>query len=306
MKIRKINILLALSLGVMVAFSSCTKDDGAIPKDIAIAAVPTITTNIDATGSAAINLLNLAAFSGKFKVDNYFPGTANPSKVDIVVRKWNGASASNANVKVFKAGITTFPSTFTVTAAEIAALFGTAITLGDNYDFAPDIYVGDRKFEAFPITGNGTGAGLNGQPFFGEFVRYSAICAYDPELYKGDFQVVSDAWADFAVGETVTLTKVDNTKFSFLDPYATAPLKPIVVTVNTGNNQVTIPRTSVGTDWAWAVGTYTGAFVETAGAATSSFVAPCDKTVTLNLNYGIDGGLTFSGGPYKLVLRKKP
>src|SRR6186713_1253902 len=139
MKIRKINILLALSLGAMVTFSSCTKDDGAIPKDIAIAAVPTITNNIDPTGSQAIDLLNPTVFSGKFKVDLYFPGTTPPSKVDIVVRKWNGASANNNNVKVYKAGVTTFPSTFTVTAAEIAALFGTAIKLGDTYDFAPDI-----------------------------------------------------------------------------------------------------------------------------------------------------------------------
>src|SRR4249919_3847352 len=104
MKIRKINILLALSLGVMVAFSSCTKDDGAIPKDIAIAAVPTITNNIDPTGSKSIDLTNPASFAGKFKVDNYFPGTTNPSKVDIVVRKWNG-TANNNNVKVYKAGV---------------------------------------------------------------------------------------------------------------------------------------------------------------------------------------------------------
>lgn len=305
MKLRKINILLGLSLGAIIAFSGCSKDDGAIPERVSITSVPTITTNIDATGSPAINLLNLASFSGKFKVDLYFPGTTPPSKVDIVVRKWKG-TANNNNVKVYKAGVTTFPSSFTVTAAEIATLFGVPIALGDNYDFAPDIYVGDRKFEAFPATGNGTGAGLNGQPFFGEFARYTAICAYDPEIYKGDFVVVSDAWADFSPGEIVTLTKIDNTKFSFLDPYATAPLKPIIVTINAGNNQASIPRQSVGTDWGWAVGTYTGAFVGTAGAATSSFVAPCDKTVTLNLNYGIDGGLTFGGGPYLLVLKKKP
>ena len=306
MKIRKINILLAVSLGAVIAFSGCRKDDGPIRDRVDIIAVPTITTNIDATGSAAINLLNLATFAGKFKVDQYFPGTPPPTKVDIVVRKWNGAAANNNNVKVYKAGVTSLPSTFTVTAAEIAALFGVPIALNDNYDFAPDIYVGDRKFEAFPAVGNGTGAGLNGQPFFGEFVRYSAICLYDPELYKGDFVVVSDAWADFTPGEIVTLTKIDNTKFSFLDPYATPALKPIVVTVNVGNNTVSVPRQSVGTDWAWAVGTYTGAFVGTAGAATSSFVAPCDKTLYLNFNYGIDGGGTFGGGPYLLVLRKKP
>lgn len=304
MKIRKINILLAVSLGALIAFTGCSKDDGAIPERVPITAVPTITTNIDATGSQAIDLLNLASFAGKFKVDLYFPGATPPTKVDIVVRKWKG-TANNNNVKVFKAGVTTFPSTITVSAAEIAALFGTAITLGDNYDFAPDIYLGERRFEAFPAVGNGTGAGLNGQPFYGEFVRYTAICAYDPNIYQGDFVVVSDAWADFSPGETVTLTKIDNTKFSFLDPYATAPLKPIIVTINTGNNQASVPKTSVGTDWGWAVGTYTGAFVQTAGAATSSFVAPCDKTVSLNLNYLVDAG-TFPGGPYLLVLKKKP
>jgi hypothetical protein len=146
MKIRKISILLAVSLGAIIAFPGCSKDDGAIPERVSIVAVPTITTNIDPTGSQSINLTNPASFAGKFKVDNYFPGTTNPSKVDIVVRKWNG-TANNNNVKVYKAGVTTFPSNFTVTAAEIATLFGTPIKLGDTYDFAPDIYVGERKFE---------------------------------------------------------------------------------------------------------------------------------------------------------------
>ena len=302
MKIRKINISLALFLGAIVAFTGCKKDDGAIPNRVSITDVPTITTNIDATGSAAIDLLNPSSFSGKFKVDLYFPGSTPPSKVDIVVRKNNG-TVNNNNVKVFKTAVTTLPSTFTVTAAEIETLFGTAITLGDAYDFAPDIYLGDQKFEAFPAVGAGTGAGLNGQPSYGEFARFSAICAYDPNIYQGNFVVVQDAWADFSPGETVTLTKIDNNHFSFIDPYATAPRQPIIVTVNVGNNQVSIPKTSVGPAWGWAVGTYTGAFVATAGAATSSFVAPCNKTVTMNLNYMVDAG-TFGGGPYLLVLKK--
>ena len=88
MKIRKINILLAVSLGAIIAFTGCSKDDGAIPNRLSIADVPTITTNIDPTGSQSINILNLAAFAGKFKVDLYFPGATPPTKVDIVVRKW--------------------------------------------------------------------------------------------------------------------------------------------------------------------------------------------------------------------------
>ena len=71
MKIRKLNILLALSFGAIIALSGCSKDDGAIPERVTINAVPTITTNIDPTGSKAIDLTNLASFAGKFKIDNY-------------------------------------------------------------------------------------------------------------------------------------------------------------------------------------------------------------------------------------------
>jgi len=298
MKIRKINILLALSLGAMVSFSSCTKDDGAIPKDIAIAAVPTITNNIDPTGSQAINLLNLASFAGKFKVDNYFPGTTNPSKVDIVVRKSNG-TVNNSNVKVYKAGITTFPTNFTVTAAEIAALFGTAIKLGDTYDFASDIYVGDRKFEAFPVTGNGTGAGLNGQPFFSEFARFAAICAYDPTIYVGDFEVVSDAFGELAAGTIVTLTTVSATKFSVTYPNPEVlpqpPVPTFVVDVNTANNNVTSTKQQLGTNFYQ----YTNVAVQVA----SGSVAPCSKEVTMNITYTVAQG---SFGTAALKLRKKP
>lgn len=175
MKHRKINILLAVSLLALVALSGCKKDDGAIPERISITDVPTITTNIDPTGSPNIQMSNLPAFSGKFKVDLYFPGATPPTKVEIVVRKFNGSTPNNNNVKLFKANITAFPTSFTVTAADIATLFGAAIILGDRYDFGSDIFVGDKKFEAFPAVGNGTGAGLNGQPYFSEFARFQAM-----------------------------------------------------------------------------------------------------------------------------------
>ena len=298
MKIRKISILLAVSLVAIIAFSGCSKDDGAIPERVSITAVPTITTNIDATGSQAINLLNLATFSGKFKVDLYFPGTTPPSKVDIVVRKWNG-TANNNNVKVFKAGVTTYPSNFTVTAAEIATLFGTPIVLGDTYDFAPDIYVGERKFEAFPVTGNGTGAGLNGQPFFGEFARFAAICAYDPTIYQGDFVVVSDAFGELPAGTIVTLTTVTATSFRATYPNPAAlpnpPVPTFVVDVNTANNNVTSTKQQIGTNFYQ----YTNPAVQVA----SGSVAPCSKEVTMNITYTVAQG---SFGTAALKLRKKP
>jgi hypothetical protein len=186
MKIRKISILLAVSLGAIIAFPGCSKDDGAIPERVSIAAVPTITTNIDPTGSQSLTGKQSASFAGKFKVDLFFPGTTPPSKVDVVVRKWNGAAANNNNVKVYKAGFTTFPHILLLPLQKLTTLFGTHNSLvNDTYDFATDIYVGDRKFEAFPAVGSGTGAGLNGQPYFSEFARFGAICAYKGTLFGG-------------------------------------------------------------------------------------------------------------------------
>jgi hypothetical protein len=295
MKSRKINILTAFSIGAMLALSGCKKDDGAIKSRVSINDVPAITTTIDPTGSPSIDLLNMAAFAGKFKVDLYFPGATPPSKVDIVIRK-NG---SNSNVLVYKAGVSSFPSTYTVTAADIAALFGVAIALGDTYDFAPNIYVGDRKYEAFPTVGSGTGAGVIAMPLFSEFARFAAICAYDPAIYEGNFVVISDAFGDFFPGQVVLITKISNTQFSFIDPYVTVPL-PIIVTVNTGNNQLTITKQKIGNAFTWNLG-YTNPNMAVA-ASTASFVAPCSKSIDLNITYTVDQG---SFGANLLKLKKQ-
>jgi hypothetical protein len=295
MKNRKINIFAALTLGLMIAFAGCKKDDGGVRSSVVIKDVPVVSTKIESTGSQAIDMLNLAGFSGKFKVDIYFPGAKPPDKVDIVVRK-NG---SNANVKVMKKDVTTLPYSLTVTTADIAALFGVAVALGDTYDFAPDLYVGVNKFEAFPVTGLGNGPGIIAYPLYSDFARFAAICAYDPAIYEGDFVVVSDAFGDFTPGEIVKFTKVSNNSFSFINPYVTSPL-PIIVTINTLNNQATIAKQKVGNAFTWQLA-YTNPNMAVSASATS-VVAPCSKTITLAIAYTVDQG---SFGTFNLVLKKK-
>jgi hypothetical protein len=295
MKNRKINIFAALTLGLMIAFAGCKKDDGGVRKSVVIKDVPVVSTKIESTGSQAIDLLNLAGFSGKFKVELYFPGATPPDKVDIVVRK-NG---SNANVKVIKKDVTTLPYSLTVTSADIAALFGVAVALGDTYDFAPDLYVGVNKYEAFPATGLGNGPGIIAFPLYSDFARFAAICAYDPAIYEGDFVVVSDAFGDFTPGEIVKFTKVSNNSFSFINPYVTSPL-PIIVTINTLNNQATIAKQKVGNAFTWQLA-YTNPNMAVSASATS-VVAPCSKTITLAIAYTVDQG---SFGTFNLVLKKK-
>jgi hypothetical protein len=295
MKNRKINIFAALTLGLMIAFAGCKKDDGGVRSSVVIKDVPVVSTKIESTGSQAIDMLNLAGFSGKFKVDIYFPGAKPPDKVDIVVRK-NG---SNANVKVMKKDVTTLPYSLTVTTADIAALFGVAVALGDTYDFAPDLYVGVNKYEAFPATGLGNGPGIIAYPLYSDFARFAAICAYDPAIYEGDFLVVSDAFGDFTPGEVVKFTKVSNNSFSFINPYVTSPL-PIIVSINTLNNQATIAKQKVGNAFTWQLA-YTNPNMAVSASATS-VVAPCSKTITLAIAYTVDQG---GFGTFNLVLRKK-
>jgi hypothetical protein len=72
MKIRKISKFLATFLGAILALSSCTKNDGPITNRVTINDIPAIQTKIEASGSQAIDLLNLASFNGKFTVSLYF------------------------------------------------------------------------------------------------------------------------------------------------------------------------------------------------------------------------------------------
>ena len=172
MKFRNIHILTAFALSTVIVFTACSKDDGPIPKRIGIEDVPAMTMNLEPQKKDNIDTIRIgtpAAFSGKFKVAMIFPTDVQPSKVDIVVRK-NGSAA---NVKVYKADISAFPTSFTITAAEIVALFGAPIALNDTYDFAPDIYANSKKYEAFPVTGAGNGSGVIGMNSIGfyEYVR---------------------------------------------------------------------------------------------------------------------------------------
>jgi hypothetical protein len=156
----------------IVLLTSCSKDDGAIPERVSIEDVPVVTTNLENGATAAtITLSNQAAFEGKLKVSLFFADAKPPAKVDVVVRK-NGQAS---NVKLYKADVASLPVSFSIKAADLETLFGKALAVDDTYDFAPDIYVGTKKYEAFPVTGAGAGSGLQGMSAvgFGEYVRFT-------------------------------------------------------------------------------------------------------------------------------------
>lgn len=298
LKYSKINNLILVLLTAAFAFSGCNKKDGPIKEEVnsQILEVPAMSTAVNADGSQAIDLLNLASFSGKFTVTRFFPNSAPPDKVDVVVRKTN---SSGTTVKVFKADVTTFPASYTVTANDLTALFG-AIALGDIYDFGPDIYFKGQKFEAFPAGGIGTGpGGPKNAPGYSEFARFSAICAYDPNIYKGNFVVVSDGWGDYSAGDVVPITQVSASSFSFIYP-ADNP-KPIIVKVNTGNNVTSVTKQVFGDGYGGASWPYGPISCESV-ASNDNFVAPCSQTFSVRMQFTVAAG---SFGSYTIVMKKQ-
>jgi len=291
-------------LAVSVLFTACKKNDGSISKDYSLDRTPQPQVN-KSTGSQAIDVLNLDAFSASYTVGVFNTGDVAPSKMDIVIRK-NGL---NSSVKVLQAGVTTFPSTFTLTSAQLATLFGTPVVLNDSYDISADVYTqSGKKFEAYPTipgvpSAFGFGSGVGSQPGASLAIQYKAICAYNPSIYEGNFVVIDDAWADFLPGDVIELTRIDDTHFSMLFPAAISPV-PVVITINPLDNSASVAKQSTGTGWNYGPPGYPGSFVVTAGSASASFVSPCDQTLTLALNYGYSAG-TFGGGPYVISMVKQ-
>jgi hypothetical protein len=296
----KKNIIFPFLLAATFLFVGCEKNDGFVDKSVEIAVVPQPAVVING-GSASIDLTNLAGFQGKFDVKLLYPNDVQPLKLDVVIRK----NSNNANIKLVQAGVTTYPTTLTITAAQIVTLFGgAAIVLGDNYDIGVDIYTQDgKKYEAFPITGAAYGStGVANQPGFSATIRYSAICAYNPSIYQGNFSAV-DAFGD-ANGATILLTQIDATRFSFIYPSVLNP-QPIIVTVNPLNNIATVAAQPIGTQWDPAYGYPGGAtYANPSTGASTGVVAPCARTVTLNMVWLTAGGTLTFGGPFPLVLTK--
>ena len=313
----KKNIIFCYLLASALLFAGCNKDDGSVPKAVQLERVPAPLIKKDASGSASINLTNLAGFSGKFSVGLYFPTDIPPLKFDIVVRKNN----NNGNIKILQAGLASFPTTITVTAAQIAALFGTPILLNDNYDIGADVYAqSGKKYEAFPAIGLGYAAAFQpDHPGFSPTVSYTAICAYSPTLFApiggtANFQVLNDEWGDDAVNgwgppagyrPTVLVTVVDATHLSFKSPVNGT--STIVLTINPLDNSITYTGQPYGdlkvgplqVDPGYPYGPAT---VSNLGP---NNVAPCDLKINLAMAYNVAlGQFNFNGRGYFLILKK--
>ncbi len=279
-----------------VMLTSCDRNDGFVPKEFTPERVPAPKIVKDATGSAAIDMTNLGSFNGKVNVSLYFPDDIPPQKFDIVIRKNN----DNTNVRVFQAGVTSFPTVITITAAQIATLFGTPITLGDNYDVGADVYAQTgKKYEAFPAVGLGYAAAFQpDHPGFSPSIRFSAICQYNAALYPtGNYTVLVDEWADYLPGEIITVTQIDAThlSFNYLAPISN---QPIIVTIDPATNITSVTKQNYG-NYPW--NTF-GIMTVNTVASNDNVVSPCDQSFGVYLDHRVSIG---SYGTYLIKLKKQ-
>ena len=284
-------IIVSLLVIVSICNYSCRKEDNPILPELQ-GNIPVPKLVPDPTSELVIDMTkDPATFAGKFDVALLYPNDK-PQKMDIVVIK-NG---NKANVKTFKADVEAFPTTLQITGANLISLFG-PIVLGDYFDIAADVTLASgQKLAAFPANGVQYASGIAAIPGSAPLLRYSAICKFDADEYVGDFVVVEDEWQDYAAGETVVLTKVDESRLSFL--YRSDNPKPIILSV-TATNAVVVNKQTYGT-YSW--GTQYGNFsVETIGGI-DDVVKPCDGTISVLLKHSVSAG---SFGEYRITLRKK-
>lgn len=289
---KKIIIYSFYLFSVAVFFTGCEKDSNGKLPELTRFPLPLVVKK--AGSDQVISAQDPNSFSGKYSVGLYFPNDAPPKKFDVVVIKNN----NKTNVKTIKTDVTTFPTELTITGAQLAALFNAPVVLGDKFDIGVDVttYTG-AKFEAFPAVGEPYAAGVAAQPGASTFVRYEAVCQYDPTAYQGSYEVVTDEWQDYLPGDIVQLTMVDATHFSF--NYLAADPRPIVVTVNPVTNAVTVPKQVYGSGYppGWTFGNISAESIP----SVENFVAPCAGTFSVILKHTTAAA---NFGEKKLVLKK--
>lgn len=277
---------------LMIILPGCRKEDN--PKIPDIIEVPLPYFEKDPSTSLTISAQDPTTFSAKFSVDNFFKAGIPPKEMDIVIIR----NEDPLSVKTLLENVTTFPTTIEITGQQLLDLFGEPIALGDRFDIGANITTQDNQtFPAFDAIGNAYGAGVASMPGVAPVIRYEAVCAFTASEYGGDFEVVTDEWADYTPGTIVPVTVIDDTHLSFF--YASDNAKPIIVEVDLATNETSVALQEYGDYNAYGI---FGMTVESSAPASDNYVAPCEGILSVRLAHNDNAGGFY--GNNLLVLKK--
>ena len=286
--------IIFLNILLITVLFACRKDDN--PKIPELDRVPVPSLALKDGSDEQISPADPAGFGAQIDVDLFFKNDIPPKKFDLVVIKNNDKS----NIHVIKSDITSFPTTVGITGQQFIDFFG-EIEDGDAFTVGVDITTQNGNlYQAFPPVGNGYGPGVQteagGVTLTLEFAK---PCKYVSSIYEGDFEVVIDEFADTQPGDVLTITKIDDTHFSYIYPSCINAI-PIVIAVDPETNIVSITDQKIGSAFNWEP-SYTNPHAKTTGTAGNQ-VLPCDKSFSVSINYSVDQG---DFGNYRITMKKK-
>ena len=271
-------IILSCSLLLVLAtlFYSCTKNSVTPIPDPRFP-LPSIIK--DTTSDIFISGKQPGDFAGKVVVDMYYRPEVMAQKVDIVVIR-NG---NKSNVKVLKAGVTSFPTTVEVTGTQLATLFDSTIKLGDVFEISADVTADDgRAFTGFPLTGNRYDVDTATLPGSSFSITYLTDCVFDKNDFNGFYKVLANTW-DYQVGDSVEVRPGPGSTLLI-----TAWPNPDVGNFTRIPMRVEVdPLTQVATVPMQVVGEFAGGQAHMIDEGTGT-VSPCGDKITLSLVFMMD------------------
>lgn len=275
-----------LCLSVFIA--ACRKNDNSKVPDFILVPVPLLT--LDPASNTKIPGIAPELFQAGITIDVYFKNGPKPQHADIVAVKNHDAAIT----KTILANITSLPMHYTITGQQFIDLFSEPILPGDIFEISTDITTQSGfKFEAFPASGaTAFTPGIFNMPGSSPVLTFTAPCPFNINLYKGDFTVERDDWADYDTGEDIAVTVIDDTHLSF--KYKADDAVPIIMEIDPQTNAVTINEQLYGN--------YSGDeyFAESIPGEESS-VDPCTSSISVNIHHSTANG-TFDG---VIVMKRK-
>lgn len=292
--VKTIAIYTVLFTGVTLLSMGCRKDD-VNPPDTRFP-LPLLT--IDTTADLYIPGLDPESFVGKFVVDMYYGQAVTPQKVDVVVKK----NDDRSNIKIIRAGVTSFPASIQVTGTQLRTLFDSTIKLGDKFEIGVDVTTKEgKKFEAFPATGKPYGADTAALPGSRFSIVYTAECKFDVASFNGYYTVqrtTHEYWAGDSMlvaqgpGNTILVTA-----WPYPNHWSTWDFWriPMIVKIDPVTLTATVDLQTVGE---YCCG---GPLVIVEGG--SGTVSQCGDSITLNVT--VAEVTDFSNSWYECILELK-
>ncbi len=278
------NILKSIFFVIVLFLVSCESDQR-MP-EVTNVTFPKITFE-----ASSAKLILDGVYSGKFVVDTYYKDLPTDSRIVIAM------NSDYTNLKIFKTGITSFPSTQAITGENLKTLFGiSTIVAGDYFEIGLDVMMQDQKwYPAFNSLGVAYGSGPSNLPGASPIIKIPAVCGYNPVKVSGSYHSVSASWN--SEGDvTITIDPKDQYTVYIAGLEAIEGLNedkgPLKMIINPDDYSVKAIKTVIASD-AW--GDHNIAYEGT------GTLNPCTGTYKMNFSISTDEG---AYGKFGFVLTK--